>query len=456
MTTTALPPEDRSLAELLADDPVALDEFLDGLTEKEAGRLRYSWEFNGRRKQLWPGRGQACGPAAGCDHDPGAWSTWAVIAGRGFGKTFVGAHATHDVAMSGKVERIHLIAPSPADYRDVMIEGESGIQAIAPKYERPSFRSTKRLLEWPNGTRALCFSAHDPEALRGPQCGFLWADEPGAWQYGEDTWDMAQMGLRLGDFPRQVFTTTPKPYQWIKDLIKAGETHLTHGTTYENMSNLPAAFRRTILRKYTGTTLGRQELLAELLDAVEGALWTQELLEHTRRWELGKTRPRCVVAVDPAVSANPDSDETGIITIAMDDEGHGYVVADDTQTKASPDTWTRAAIAAYYRHQADMIVGEVNNGGDLVEDAIRTRDRNVRVKQVRASRGKAVRAEPVVGLFEQNRAHMLGTHPKLEQQLTNWVPGEKQSIASPDRLDAMVWGFTELMVDTGNQVRIVA
>lgn len=446
--TTGVLTDDASVAEKLAAEGVeAIEEFLASLSEEDARRVAWEWEFNGRTKQLWPGRGQPCGPEHGCAHAPGTWTTWALIAGRGFGKTWVGANATHRVAMNGDVPIIHLIAPSPADYRDVMIEGPSGLHAIAPKWERPEFRTTKRLLEWPNGVRALCFSAHDPEALRGPQCGFIWMDEPAAWQYGQETFDMAQMGLRLGSYPRQVMTTTPKPYEWLKEILKDSQTHLTHGTTYENMANLPAAFRKAILRRYAGTTLGRQELMAEILDAVEGALWTVELIERTRSLSLTDTRPRCVVAVDPAVSATENSDETGIITAVLDAYGEGHVVADDSQTRAKPDQWARAAIAAYHRHQADAIVAEVNNGGDMVEHTIHTYDRSIRVEQVRASRGKATRAEPVVALFEQNRAHLLGTFPKLEHQLTNWVPGEKKSITSPDRLDAMVWAFWSLMVE---------
>lgn len=439
-------PTEVSLAEILAAGALEeLDEFLAGLSELEAEALQYEWDFLARPKQQWPA---------------GDWTTWAIIAGRGFGKTWTGAHATRRVAESAEVPIIHLIAPTPADYRDVMIEGPAGLQAISPKWSRPEFFPSKRLLVWPNGVHGLCFSAEDPEALRGPQCGFIWHDEPGAWTYGEPTWDQSQFGLRiqpkagpvLGGIPRQVMTTTPKPFKWLKAILADPTTHLTTGTTYENLNNLADAFKRAVIRKYEGTTLGKQELLAQLLEAVQGALWTPELIENTRVHALDETRPRCVVAVDPAATSTEDSDETGIVVACSDTSGELYVIEDATPGRVSPTDWARAAVSAYYRHRADLIVAETNNGGDMVLATIRNIDPNVRVDKVTATRGKATRAEPISALFEQNRAHLLGTHPKLEEQLTQWVPGGKES--SPDRLDAMVWALTAL--SAGRRARLIA
>lgn len=299
-------------------------------------------------------------------------------------------------------------------------------------------------------------SAEDPEALRGPQCGFIWADEIGAWTYGEATWDMAQLGLRMGRRPRQVITTTPKPFKWLKKILADDDTHLTRGTTYENLQNLAETFKRTILSKYEGTRLGRQELMAEILEAVEGALWTPELLETTRRFEAPHDGwQRVVVAVDPAVSATADSDETGIVVSARASDGDVYVLEDCTPGRVKPGEWGRAALAAYHRHKADAIVAEVNNGGDMVIETIQNLDPGgyVKVEKIHASRGKFVRAEPISALFEQGRAHLLGTFPLLEEQMTSWVPAAKGQ-DSPDRIDAAVYSLTELT--QGRRARLIA
>lgn len=446
---------DMSLAELIAlGGQEAIEEFLDGLTQREAEALEYEWEFFARPKQLWPGDGGACGHAHGCLHEPGDWTTWAIIAGRGFGKTWTGAQATRSVAERGKIPILHLIAPTPADYRDVMIEGPSGIQAVSPRWSRPEWFPSKRLLLWPNGVRGLCFSAEDPEALRGPQCGFLWGDEPGAWTYGQETWDQAQLGLRLGQKPRQIITTTPKPFEWLEEIVFDPNTHLTRGSTYENLQNLAKAFANTIIKRYEGTNLGRQELLAEFLHAVEGALWSPELLEKTRRHIAPADRTKAAVAIDPSVSSSAGADECGIVS-GFVAGGELYVERDLTLQRPSPDQWARVAVMEYHRIGADAVVAEVNNGGDLVAHTIRMVDPNVNVKVVHATRGKAMRAEPVAALFEQDRAHILRALPELEDQLCKWVPGVSKK--SPDRLDAMVWLGTFLMVDGGRKrARLIA
>lgn len=778
-----------SLLEQVARKEGAYEALTEGMTAHELEALLRMWEFNARPKQLWPGSGgnaQACGPEHGCGHATDEWTTWAFIGGRGVGKTFTGAYATHRMAMSGKTEQIHLIGPSPSDYRDVMLEGPSGIMSIAPSWERPVYRSTKRTVEWPNGVRALCFcvdeatealtrdrgwvrhhdlspgdviatlntdtdlmewqevedvhrfdvinepvlavtgrhvdsvtteghrwwlrarsgegfwtttesmrengadedharlpvarpsadlptspthpdalvelvawyaaegtlsssgrawitqgptvnpghaeaitrscedlfgpcreavagsnqfsghdgwtitppspgrgtatwrldasasrlllscfedptakvierefilsltekqlrllwgryhdgdghrnvvaqnsraraenlslvltllgephdlvprdavydgapypmyevrlrtrsdawlkhpleaaerrrltgtvwcpqtpnrtwlmrrngkqaftgnSAHDPESLRGPQAGFIWADELAAWQYGEATWEQAQFGLRLGRSPRQIITTTPKPFQWLKDIVYDRDTHFTHATTWENLHNLAPTFRSAILKAYEGTRIGAQELEATFMDAVEGALWTVDMIERTRvRRFHGDRRTRCVVAVDPPAEHGSTSDEAGIVVVAKDEHGFGYVLEDASLEKASPNDWASAALAAYHRHDADEIVAEVNQGGDMVRYVIHSEDPSVRVTKVRATKGKGIRAHPVANLFEraEPKAFFLGSFPMLENQLTTWVPGQTKT--SPDRLDALVWGLTHVML----------
>jgi phage terminase large subunit-like protein len=447
MTTPVL---ERSYLEQVATSERAYKSLMDGASARELEALLKMWNFGARPKQLWPGglpNAQGCGPEYGCGHAKDSWTTWGFIGGRGVGKTWTGANATHHYAMKGDAQQMHLIAPSPADYRDVMIEGPSGIRAIAPKWERPEYRSTKRLLEWPNGAYALCFSSHNPEALRGPQAGFIWADEVAAWTYGKETWDQAQFGLRLGKRPRQILTTTPKPYPWLKEVVFDADTHFTHATTYENLHNLAPTFRATILKAYEGTALGQQELEAAFVDAIEGALWSLKTLEDSRvRRMHGERRARCVVAIDPPAEDGNTSDECGIVVVVKDEHGYAYVVEDASLTKASPAQWASAALTAYYKWDADEIVAEVNNGGDMVRHVLHTEDRNVKVVKVRATRGKATRAAPISNLFERRdrRAFLLGSFPVLETQLSTWVPGVSKD--SPDRLDAMVWAFTHLML----------
>lgn len=341
---------------------------------------------------------------------------------------------------------VNLIGATVDDARDIMIEGESGILAKCTKQERPRYVKSERKLEWPNGAVSLIFTADEPERLRGKQHMKLWCDEMAAWRYPE-AWDQAQLGLRLGSMPQAVITTTPKPVGSVKSLVKDPACAITRGTTYDNRSNLAPSFYRTIIRKYEGTRMGRQELNAELLEDVPGALWTRALIDATRV-TLGDVRwdqfVRIVVSADPAVTANEDSDLTGIIVAGLTPTGH-VLVLDDLSCKESPLGWAKVAIAAYKTRRADRIVGEVNNGGDLVEANIRAVDPYVAFRAVRASRGKAIRAEPVAALYEQGRIHHVGSFPQLEDEMCGWSPqaGEK----SPDRMDALVWAVTDLVVD---------
>lgn len=376
-----------------------------------------------------------------------------LLAGRGFGKSRTGAEFIRHKVESGECSRACLIGPTSADVRDVMIEGESGLLAVCPPWNRPKWEPSKRRLTWPNGAIATTFSAEEPERLRGPQHDVLWGDELAAWRYPE-TWDMAQMGLRLGKNPLSVVTTTPKPVKLVRRILADPATAITRGSTYDNSANLSASFIHSIQQAYEGTRLGRQEIYAEVLEDVEGALWARDLIDETR-WAKSAALPpmrRIVVSIDPAVSSAESSDETGIIVCGTDAgvEGIGIrgFVLEDLTCRKSPEAWARMAVNAYYRWKADRIVAEVNNGGDLVEATIRTIDPNVPFKAVRASRGKFTRAEPVASLYEQKRIHHAGHFKALEDQMTQFTSDiDRAKYDSPDRVDALVWGITELIVE---------
>jgi len=409
------------LIELPAD---ARQQTLSQLSERDALTLLYDWPFWARPNQLPP---------------QGDWRVWLLLAGRGFGKSRTGAEWVREQVESGRSRRIALVAPTAADVRDVMIEGESGLLAICPPWNMPVYESSKRRLTWPNGAIATTYSAEEPDRLRGPQHDAAWCDEVAAWRYPE-TWDMLMFGLRLGVDPRCVVTTTPKPIPIIRNLLKSPTTAITRGSTYENRANLAEAFFEQIVAQYEGTRLGRQELYAEVLDDVEGALWTRALIDQ-HRVKVAPELKRIVVAIDPAITASDDSDETGIVVAGLGVDNHGYAL-DDLSLRASPDGWARRAVEAYHARKADRIVAEVNQGGDMVEYTIRTVDPRASIKKVHAARGKQTRAEPIVALYEQGRIHHVGVLPQLEEQMCNWVPG----MDSPDRMDAAVWAFTELML----------
>ncbi|HOA25319.1 MAG TPA: terminase family protein [Aggregatilineales bacterium] len=369
--------------------------------------------------------------------DRADWRYWLVMAGRGFGKTRTGAEMVRRWVRDYPL--VNLIGATADDVRDIMVEGESGILAICPPGERPEYRPSKRRLDWPNGARSLLFTADEPERLRGKQHMKLWADELAAWRYPE-AWDQAMFGLRLGDNPQAVITTTPKPVKAVRDLLKDAHTVTYTGTTYENRANLAEAFYNAIITKYEGTRLGRQELLAEILDDVPGALWKRDRIDDLRVTDL-PNMTRIVVAIDPAVSTTDESSETGIVVAGVGKDGHGYVL-DDLTVKASPHEWATRAVNAYHDYQADRIVAEVNNGGDMVEHTLKTVDPKLPYKKLHASRGKHTRAEPIAALYEQGRVHHVGMFAELEDQMCTWVPGDD----SPDRMDALVWALTELML----------
>jgi phage terminase large subunit-like protein len=394
------------------------------LSAVDAEALLFDWPWWARPNQLAPA---------------GDWATWLILAGRGFGKTRIGAEMVRrwvrDFAL------VNLIGATAADARDIMIEGESGILALCPRHERPLYVPSKRRLEWPNGARSLIFTADEPERLRGKQHMKLWCDEIASWRRPE-AFEQAMLGLRLGALPQVVITTTPKPIKLIRDLIANPKTVVTRGSTYENRANLAPGFFAAIINRYEGTRLGRQELNAELLEDVEGALWSSTMIDSGRV----RTAPdmiRVVVAIDPATTSGEDADETGIVIAGRGVDGHAYVFR-DLSCRMTSNGWGHRAIHAYREYGADRIIAEVNNGGDLVEDVLRVIDRNVSYKAVHASRGKVVRAEPISALYEQNKVHHIGSFPELETQMCSFVPDHLDG--SPDRVDALVWALTDLML----------
>lgn len=407
--------------------------FLERLTPDQMRKLKRDWQFWARDNQLLPG---------------GEWDTWLIMAGRGWGKTRSGSEAVLDLVERG-YRSIGLIARTVGDTRNVMIEGPmSGLEACARRrgYE-VNYEPSKRKVTFPNGAVAYTYSGDNPDQLRGPEHDALWADELAAWRYAE-AWDMAQFGLRIGERPLAIVTTTPRPVPHLRELLADPGTRVTRGSTYDNRANLSARALRKLEQQYGGTRLGRQELYAEILDDVPGALWTRTILDEGRVRNVPEL-VRIVVAIDPAVTAGENSDWTGIVVAGIGADRHGYVL-DDLTVQTSPERWARIAVAAYERWKADRIIAESNNGGDMVATTLRTVDPLVPVRLVHAARGKRTRAEPVSALYEQGRVHHVGALPELEDQLCTWVPGDE----SPDRLDALVWALTDLMLGSGGRAGV--
>jgi phage terminase large subunit-like protein len=412
---------------------------LAALTPEEAEALLYDWDWWARDNQLLPGN-------VNPNTEDGSWTTWLVDAGRGFGKTRVGAETVKIWARD--FEYVNLVGATADDARDIMIEGESGILAICSPSERPLYIPSKRQLLWPNGAKSLIFTADEPERLRGKQHMKAWADEVAAWRY-RDAWDQLMFGLRLGSSPQVCATTTPKNTELIRELINDPTTIVTRGTTYDNKKNLAPAFYSRIIKKYEGTRLGRQELNAELLTDNPGALWNHTLIDKNRvkKSDVPEDLSRIVVGVDPAVTSGEESDETGIVVAARDNQEtpHFYIFDDASIAMASPNQWAQRVVDTYRTFAADRIIGEVNNGGDLVEAVIRNKMPFASYEAVRASRGKIVRAEPIAALYEQGRVHHVGSFPMLEDQMCDYDPNT--STKSPDRMDALVWALTQLSGD---------
>ena len=385
----------------------------------------------------------------------GDWLTWLILAGRGFGKTRTGAETIAQWARETPRGRFALIGQTFADARDVMVEGESGLLSVFDPAELrggtvdSAWNRSLGELYLKNGAKFKIYSSEKPRQLRGPQHHGAWGDEPATWNDADQgtaddtTWSNLLFGLRLGNDPRVVLTGTPRPTRLIRELLKEEDTVTTRGSTYENIANLAATFKKKVLAKYEGTRLGRQELDGELLEDTPGALWKHADFNREGfrlKFEDLPDLTRIVVGIDPQASQGSGA-ETGIIVAGRDASGNAYVMG-DLSGDFSPSEWANTAIDAYDYHRADAIVPERNNGGDMVESTIRTVRANVSVKTVWASRGKQTRAEPVSSLYQQNKVHHVGAFKDLEDQMTTWVPGEK----SPDRLDALVWALTELML----------
>ncbi len=394
--------------------------------------LEFDWAFWAREAQLPP---------------PGDWRYWLILAGRGFGKTRAGAEWVRAQVALGR-RRIALVGPTAADVRDVMIEGQSGLMNICPPWDRPSFQPSKRRLVWPNGARAFCYSAQEPERLRGPQHDAAWADELAAWERPQAMWDQLQLGLRVGQDPRAAITTTPRPLALIRGLVEDRDCVVTRGSTYDNRVNLAPAFVTRIIRRYEGTRLGRQELQAELLTDVPGALWSFDTLLGCRVAGAPDLQ-RVVVAVDPSGSNGADDgDAQGILVAGLGVDGRAYVLADRT-CRLSPEGWGRRAVEAYDAFGADRIVAEKNFGGDMVRFTLQAVRPTVPVTLVTASRGKVVRAEPVSALYEQGRISHVVPGPdnplaELEDEMRQATASGYLGPSSPNRLDALVWALTEL------------
>lgn len=408
------------------------------LTDDEKARLRWHWPFWARPNQLPP------------EHDD--WTTWLVLAGRGFGKTRMGSEWIRHLAEKHPGCRIALVAETAADARDVMIKGDSGLLNIDPNLTDDCWSPTNRCLTWPNGTKAWAYNATEPDQLRGPQHHFAWVDELAKFRYMQATWDQIMFGLRLGDKPQILVTTTPQPKDLIRELVaKEGRgVYVTRGSTMDNKDNLAASAVQEMYDRYQGTRLGRQELEGEILGDIPGALWNHTTIDECRiTEEEAPDMERIIVAVDPAASSHEKSDEHGIIGVglARDEDGYarGYVL-EDRSLRGSPEEWARTAVRLYRELGADRIVAEKNNGGEMVASVIRSIDRSVPVTLVHASRGKHVRAEPISALYEQGRVHHVGRFDKLEDQMCMFSIDNlrDENTGSPDRVDALVWGLSQL------------
>lgn len=386
------------------------------------------------------------------------WLTWLLIGGRGSGKTHAGAAWVNGIANGFRpfaprpVSPIALVGETFADVREVMIDGPAGIRTTAV-INRPTYEVTRRRLVWPNGAIAYAFSAEDPESLRGPQFAAAWCDELAKWKQPQTTWDMLQFGLRLGDYPRQLVTTTPRPIKLLKALLEADSSVQTHMTTDENSANLASDFIASVHERYDDTTLGRQELGGEMMGERDGALWTRDRLEQCRR-KVTKPLSRIVVAVDPPASSKATSDACGIVVAGLDEQGKAWVLGDHSVEQAQPNQWASKAIAAYHANAADLVIAEVNQGGEMVASIIHSLDAAVPVKAVYAKRGKFNRAEPVAALYEQDRVRHCGALQQLEDEMCDFGIDGLSNGRSPDRLDALVWALTELLLGRSGSPRV--
>jgi phage terminase large subunit-like protein len=413
--------------------------YLDSLDHEERQALDGWWEAFAHRHQQPPA---------------GDWTSWLLLGGRGAGKTRAGALWVKSVVQAGSaLAPIALVGETEHEVREVMIEGVSGLLAAHAPQERPAWIPSRRRVEWPNGAYAQAFSAEDPESLRGPQFAAAWLDELAKWKHAEATFDMLQFGLRLGDRPRQVITTTPRPIALIKRLIADPTTVVTRAATHANAYHLAPAFLSTVVARYQGTQLGRQELDGEIVEERADALWSRATIENCRVAEPPQLY-RIVVAVDPPASSGRGADACGLVAAGIAEDGKIYVIADETAAGLTPAGWSRKAIALWRRLSADALVVEVNQGGEMVRAVIGEADANVPVMLVRAKKGKWLRAEPVAALYEQGRVKHAGVFAALEDEMCDFALDGLSSGRSPDRLDAMVWAVTALSFGARGEPRV--
>lgn len=413
-------------------------------TEQEHREFGTHWEIWARSAQLAPKKD---------------WQTWLIMAGRGFGKTRAGAEWVRSIVDNDPSARIALVGASFGEARAVMVEGESGLLAISPPGRRPIFEPSLRRIVWPNGAQAMLYSAVEPEALRGPQHSHAWCDEIAKWDNANGKaiacWDNLLMGLRLGEEPRVLATTTPRSVPLLQRLLDADGVEVTHGKTEDNIDNLPARFVTTMRGNYGNSLLGRQELNGELISDLPGALWTRALLEHCREVSASSPAVRIVIGVDPPASAGGDA--CGIIVCASGEDGVARVLADASVPKPSPERWARAVAETAHAWNADRVIAEANQGGAMVESVLRAADITLPLRLVHASSGKSARAEPIAALYEAGRVRHAGMFPALEDELCGLIAGGSYQGPgrSPDRADALVWALTELMLRRRAEPRVL-
>lgn len=408
-----------------------LEETIQGIEtlirKRQNQNQRYDWAKRARLSQRLP--------------DGDHWNVWMIIAGRGFGKTRTGAETVRQLINENKIKHIGLIGQSIAEAKAVMVFGESGLMNIFPEHERPHYNDTHRRLTFKNGATATLFGGNMPERLRGPQFDFVWIDEMAKFRRPEELFSQVMMGLRLGTHPKCLITTTPRPIPFLEKLMQQSTTIVTRGTTFENEENLADTYIDMMKKTYAQTRMGLQELYAEILNDRDGALWKRDMIRYKMpdndHWR------RIVIAIDPATTHHENSDETGIVVAGIHEDGFVYVL-DDLSGRLSPTEWGMKVTEAYWRYKADRVVAEINKGGDLVERVVKSIDPHVSYRAVRATRGKIVRAEPVASLYEQDKIYHIKPFKLLEEQCCEYLP--ERSSKSPDRMDALVWAITDLLL----------
>jgi phage terminase large subunit-like protein len=405
------------------------------LDEREHIKEKYCWEMQARDNQKMPN---------------GDWRIWMIVAGRGFGKTRTGAETIRKMAQSGKYRRFCLLGDTLEDVQKVMVEGESGLLSISPQEEGLIYQKSQRKLVWANGAKAFMMSARCSEKLRGPQFDAAWIDEWAKFKNPEEVWNQLLFCLRLGNHPRLIITTTPKSQPFLKQIMKRNDIIITKGSTYDNQEHLPESYIKELQAQFDQTRIGAQEIHGQILDDHQGALWKPHHFQYLSCSPSPSSLHRIVVAIDPAVTHHAKSDETGIVVTAKDDCGKGYVL-DDLSGVYSPTEWIDCAAYALQKYQADRIVAEVNNGGDLVQELLYARHPDISYRAVRATRGKYVRAEPIACLYEQKKIFHQKPFFELEQQMLSYTSFGKES---PDRMDALVWGFSDLFLKDTTSSRV--